>query len=246
MVSASVVIALVTGLVVMKAVTKNNAFYKGTIDLSTEKITLGALMYLVGGESMRKGAGPLVQLGMKDPSMKIEVTTVPKGVQLSARGKLLLTGNGACSNPIMCFLQGAADGLVLAPSAAMLPNNVKAEIAIKLLSITISDKNKVYMRDAAGDGPSIFAKVEYLNGIVESSAGVRLPLSVCVRDCQSSTKAQSLQFEGEVGLALSAVSTVAYGSLSLTAPWWLAIVPFFHVLTGKILFGVDLKVCAMA
>ena len=72
-------------------------------------------------------------------------------------------------------------------------------------------------------------------------AGIRLPLQFCVDKCTTDTP-KFLLFQGEIALELSATATTMIGSIEMSAPWYLAIVPWLHVLTGKLLVGLEVKV----
>ena len=72
-------------------------------------------------------------------------------------------------------------------------------------------------------------------------AGIRLPLQFCVDKCTTDTP-KFLLFQGEIMVEVSATATTMIGSVEMSAPWYMAVVPWFHVLTGKLLVGLEAKV----
>lgn len=206
--------------------------------VTAPRITLGSLIFLAGGESVLKACMPIAGIGLKDNKLTVSARMVPMAMSLKGRSKLLLP-EGPSTNPVVGFLKRAAGSLVMAPKILVIPGKIVVEFAIKMPAITIK-KRSLWLKDIDGDGPSVFISLNKDGLIWEKKVGFRLPLSICIEKCKTANPAK-LYFQGELGMALSSTATVVYGSLQMARPWYAAVVPFLHVLYGRLMLGVDLK-----
>jgi len=212
---------------------------RGTLTVSANRVTLGAMAYLAMGEQARSLLGPVAGMGLKRAAVSVEVA---KGTLiLRGRGSITLGFTGACKGVILCFLEKAVSSLVLAPMLQIVSGSIKLEFAIKLPKLMLS-KNSIYIEDVRGDGPSIFVAVERTGGVVESSAGARLPLKICVENCKAKNR-RFLFFEGELAVSLSPTAQVVTGKLSMMGMWLNSFgLKFLHISHLSLLVGVDVKV----
>ena len=63
--------ACLSGTVVMKGQQTDGKLSGGTVTVTTDKIMLGTLAYLVAGDAFRDLLGPMKEFGMKNPTFEV-------------------------------------------------------------------------------------------------------------------------------------------------------------------------------
>ena len=219
----------------------DSATSNAEMEISMKVITIGAFFQWGFGDGMRTLVSPIANLGLSNSKIVVSYVAKPeKMTQLQMRGSMYLGENP--DSPFLLFLKKGAESCSIVATATMLSGLKRAEVAFKLPAIPLSTDGSVMLKDKAGDGPSLFIAAQRKGVSNLLSFGARLPLSICVRDCSQPETKEVIIFQGEVGMELGATSMSIVARLEMTAVWWEAIVPFLHLLYGKITVGFDLKV----
>ena len=141
----------------------------------------------------------------------------------------MLSGKGnpdfgmECEGIVGCFLQDAAEGLIIRPSVKLLEDlSFEFEMRVATPRVTL-EEGKAYIEDTAGDGGSVFVRLEGdgNTGIAGATVrpGMTLPFKFCVEDCEGSTP-RFLYVIGDLSFGLSATETTVRGDLTMVG-WWM-------------------------
>jgi hypothetical protein len=219
---------------------KSSADSSTELTVNIDKMTLNTLMHVVVKDSPSDLPG-VGRLGLQ--RLKLVVEHAQLFTSFKLQGALYLDVEES-DNVVLNFLQKVVEVLSELTGTFVIEiehpsGDVTLECAISLPSITVWP-GIIKLEDNDGLGPSVFVR---LSGTpLKPTAGLRLPLRICVEDCEHQFKSPRwLGFLGELAVELAGGVSLN-GKIEMLTAWRKTFgLKFLHVTSAMLTVGVTIS-----